>query len=92
MEPAVAASSKWTDEDGVRQPCGDVHGWRPGTNQALCGVPLHRAGLARFPHVSWRDARWLAGTAGARLRLCPRCDAAAGGRRGSGWTRRNPRP
>lgn len=32
-DPAVAASSRWTDDDGVREPGGSLHAWRPGTNQ-----------------------------------------------------------
>jgi len=91
--PATAGSSQWVDEDGVRQPGGDVHAWNPGTNQTLCGIPLHRARLARFPHVLWVDAEWLAETSDARIALCRRCSAAAGGRRPDrGWVRRNPRP
>lgn len=46
---AVAASSRWTGEDGIRYPGGDTHAWVRGTNQTLCGVPLSRAHLARFP-------------------------------------------
>ncbi|GHF37320.1 hypothetical protein FHX82_006408 [Amycolatopsis bartoniae] len=91
--PATAGSSTWTDEDGVRQPRGDVHAWVPGTNQTLCGVPLHRARLARFPHVLWVDALWLADTRDEGISPCRRCTAAAGGRGGARrWTRVNPRP
>lgn len=91
-EPSVAASSEWRDEDGVRQPSGDVHAWRPGTNQTLCGVSLHRARLGRFHHVLWVDALWLADTTDRQISTCPRCVAAAGGRTKRGWTRVNPRP
>jgi hypothetical protein len=92
-EPAVAASDRWVDDDGVRAPGGSVHAWRPGTNQTLCGIPLHKAGLQRFPHVLWVDARWLADTTDERIVLCHRCSAAAGDRPGRRrWTRERPRP
>ncbi|MEV7040636.1 hypothetical protein [Amycolatopsis sp. NPDC051061] len=91
--PAVAASSRWTDEEGVREPGGFVHAWRCGTNQTLCGVPLHKAGLEWFPHVLWIDARWPADTTGERLVLCHRCAAAVGDRpERRRWTRHRPRP
>ncbi|MGM1065147.1 hypothetical protein [Saccharothrix sp. Mg75] len=94
-QPCVAASSQWVDEDGVRQPSGDVHAWEPGTNQTLCGLALSRSRLGRFRHVPWSDAVWLAQTADQVVALCPRCVAATtprserGGRR---WTRVRPRP
>jgi hypothetical protein len=88
----VAASSEWPDEDGVRQPRGDVHAWQAGSNQTLCGIPLHRARLGRFQHVLWVDALWLADTTDHQIAICPRCGAAAGGRSRRGWTRRGPRP
>jgi hypothetical protein len=72
----VAASSAWQDEDGVRQPSGDVHGWQPGANQTQCGLALSRTRLRPFPHVSWSDAVWMVefGTIGEHVtRLCPRC-------------------
>ena len=50
---AVAASSSWTDPDGVRLPAGEVHAWERGTNQTVCGLPLHRSALGRFSHVTW---------------------------------------
>ena len=40
---AVAASSEWTDPDGVRRPVGEAHAWTPGTNQTLCRLALSRA-------------------------------------------------
>lgn len=93
---AVAASSQWTDdEDGVRLPAGEAHAWVPGQNQTVCGLPLHRARLARFPHVSWADAQpESGGRADAVKRLCPRCRAAAGsgGKDPGTWRRVNPRP
>ncbi|NJC70753.1 hypothetical protein HC031_13660 [Planosporangium thailandense] len=92
---SVAASGQWIDEDGVRQPAGEVHGWVPGTNQTACGLPLSRSRLIRFPHVPWEygptDVLTEADRVGA---ICPRCLAAAGGRRPGQrrWTRVNPRP
>jgi hypothetical protein len=50
---AVAASSEWRGDDGIRQPAGDLHAWQPGTNQTLCGLALSRSRLLRFPHVPW---------------------------------------
>lgn len=91
-EPSVAASSEWRDEDGIRQPGGDVHAWWPGTNQTLCAVPLHAARLGRFQHVLWVDALWLAETTDRPGVVCPRCVAAAGGRSTQRWRRVNPRP
>ncbi|GGP82002.1 hypothetical protein [Saccharothrix coeruleofusca] len=93
-DAAVAASSRWVDEDGVRQPAGDVHAWTRGTNQTLCGLALSRSELARFPHVPWADAVWLAQTGERSLWLCPRCSAALTPRkeRGRSWTRVRPRP
>lgn len=73
----VAASSTWTDPDGVRRPAGDVHAWLPGTNQTVCGLPLARASLARFPHVAWADALPERGRHADEVRhVCPRCRAA----------------
>lgn len=91
--PAVAASGSWVDDDGVRLPAGEVHGWLPGTNQTLCGLPLHRARLLRFPHVAWADAQPASGGAADEVRrVCARCVAAAGGRQRRSWTRVAPRP
>jgi uncharacterized protein YhfF len=95
-EFAVAASSQWfDDEDNTRLPAGEVHAWVPGENQTVCGLPLHRAQLTRFPHVSWADALPESGGRADRVkRLCPRCQSAAGrGSTGRGtWRRVNPRP
>ena len=82
MGYAVAASSGWIDPDGVRRPGGEVHAWVPGTNQTVCGLPLHRARLDRYPHVTWEDADPASGRhADAVRRACPRCSAAARPRR-----------
>jgi hypothetical protein len=73
----VAASSTWTDPDGIRRPAGEVHAWIPGTNQTLCGLPLHRSQLGRHPYVDWEDILPESGRhADAVRRVCPRCDAA----------------
>lgn len=91
---AVAATGTWTSPDGVRQPSGEVHAWEPGTNQTACGLALHRSRLTRFSHISWQDAQPdSGGAADAVQRVCPRCAAAQGRRRGErSWTRVNPRP
>ncbi|GGS79849.1 hypothetical protein GCM10010156_43290 [Planobispora rosea] len=97
-EPSVAASGEWIDDDGVRMPAGEVHAWRPGTNQTLCGLALSRSHLRRFHHVPWTDTFPESGGAADEVRrVCPRCQAAAGrGRSGrgwsKGWTRISPRP
>lgn len=78
----VAASSTWTDPDGVRRPAGDVHAWVGGTNQTVCGLALSRSQLARFPHVAWADALPETGAhADAVGHVCPRCRAALRPRR-----------
>lgn len=90
----VAATGTWTDPDGVRRPAGEVHAWLPGTNQTVCGVPLARAGLARFPHVTWADADPASGAhADAVVHVCRRCAAGTGARRDTKpWRRVDPRP
>ncbi|MDI5937066.1 hypothetical protein ABUL04_28425 [Micromonospora harpali] len=95
--PAVAASSEETGPDGVRRPGGEVHAWLPGQNQTLCGLPLSRTRLRRFPHVrfdySSTDVLTEADTVG---HVCPRCLAATGGsrdrRQRQSWVRTSPRP
>lgn len=91
----VAATGAWIDDDGIRRPSGEVHAWAPGTNQTACGLPLHRAGLQRFSHVSWADVQpATGGWADEVASVCARCTAATRGRRDSGrsWTRTSPRP
>ncbi|MCW2638522.1 MAG: hypothetical protein JWP76_828 [Dactylosporangium sp.] len=92
---SVASSGEWTDDDGVRQPAGEVHGWIPGTNQTVCGLALSRSRLRRFPHVRWEYVATdvLTGTDQVGW-ICPRCTAAAGGPRPDrrSWSRVNPRP
>ncbi|MEH1099165.1 hypothetical protein [Micromonospora sp. CPCC 205561] len=94
--PAVAASSEETGPDGVREPAGEVHAWLPGQNQTVCGLPLSRTRLRRFPHVRFEygstDVLTEADPVGW---ICPRCLAASAGRRRDGkknWVRHAPRP
>ncbi|MFI2780478.1 hypothetical protein [Streptomyces sp. ALB3] len=93
----VAASGQWWDEEGNRRlPSGEVHAWEQGRNETVCGLSLSRSHLGRFPHVAWPDVLPESGGSADRVqRVCPRCRAAAGGRKsGSGrpWRRDNPRP
>ncbi|MGC9670801.1 hypothetical protein ACNTMW_30165 [Planosporangium sp. 12N6] len=92
---SVAASGEWIDDDGVRQPAGEVHGWVPGTNQTVCGLALSRSRLRRFAHVPWEYSTTDVLTEADRVgRICPRCAAAAGKARPDrrSWTRVDPRP
>jgi hypothetical protein len=92
---AVAASGQWRDpDDAVRAPAGEVHAWEPGRNSTLCGLQLSRSGLQRFPHVTWADVQPESGRYADRVaRVCPRCAAASGARRGARrWSRVDPRP
>jgi hypothetical protein len=91
---AVAASGQEVDPDGVRVPSGEVHAWTPGRNQTRCGLALSRSRLTRFPHVEWSDVQpETGGHADYVRRVCPRCAAATGTRRGARtWTRTDPRP
>jgi hypothetical protein len=74
-------------------PSGVVHAWRQRTNQTLCGLPLSRAALFRFPHVDWVDVQPDTGRDADRVvEVCHRCAAAMGRRRDERpWSRRNPR-
>ncbi|MEU8658650.1 hypothetical protein [Actinoplanes philippinensis] len=89
---AVAASSEFTGDDGIRQPGGEVHAWTPGLNQTLCGLALSRTHLRRFPHVRFDFRATDVITPDDQVRhICPRCVAAT--RRGErSWTRTSPRP
>jgi hypothetical protein len=90
---SVAASSEWIDTDGIRQPGGEVHAWRPGTNQTVCGLALSRSRLRRFPHVAFDFRATDQITAGDEVRyICPRCVAASTRRGERSWTRTAPRP
>ncbi len=94
MRAKVAATGSWTDPDGFRTPAGEVHAWLPGTNQTLCGVPLSKAGLIRFPHIQWADVQPDTGRDADRVQeVCPQCAAAMGRRRDERpWRRVDPRP
>lgn len=77
MPAAVAASGEWVDDDGVRQPGGDVHAWQPGQNGTVCGLALSRSALRRFPHVPFDFRATDTVTATDPIgRICPRCLAA----------------
>jgi hypothetical protein len=90
----VAATGRWTDPDGFRSPAGMVHAWLPRTNQTVCGLPLKRAGLLRFPHVQWVDVLPGTGRDADQVKdVCRRCAAGMGQRRDTkAWTRIDPRP
>jgi hypothetical protein len=93
--PAVAASSEEIGPDGVRQPGGEVHAWLPGQNQTLCGLPLSRTRLRRFPHVPFDYSSTDVLTEADPIRwICPRCLAARGrrDRKQQSWVRDSPRP
>jgi hypothetical protein len=94
MAVSVAASDAWVDPDGVRRPAGIVHAWHPGTNQTLCGLPLHRSRLDRFAGTAWAEVQPATGAHADQVQeVCRRCLAATGVRRDSKpWQRRNPRP
>src|SRR4051812_38109091 len=91
---AVVATDRWTDPDGFRSPAGLVHAWLRGTNQTLCGVPLSKARLYRFPHIQWVDAQPATGRDADRVtEVCRGCAAGMGEKSDSRpWTRTNPRP
>lgn len=97
-EYAVAASGQWTDEEEGRRrlPAGEVHAWRPGRNETVCGLSLSRSQLVRFPHVPWPEILPESGGAADRVRrVCPRCASVAGRRGGDArppWRRTDPRP
>jgi hypothetical protein len=90
----VAATDDWLDDEFVRHPAGEVHGWQRGQNSTVCGLQLSRSRLRTFQDVTWADVQpESGGRADAVQAVCPRC-AAAGGRRekARGWTRTSPRP
>ncbi len=91
----MAASSEVAGADGVRRPGGEVHAWLPGQNQTVCGLPLSRTRLRRFPHVPFDySATDVLTEADPEGYVCPRCLAATkGSREGEKtWVRTNPRP
>lgn len=92
----VASTDDWLDEDLVRHPAGEVHGWWRGQNGTVCGLQLSRSRLRTFGGVSWEDVQpESGGRADAVQAVCRRCKAAArGGKPDTGrtWTRQQPRP
>jgi hypothetical protein len=99
----VAATDDALDEDLVRLPAGEVHGWWRGQNQTVCGPRLSRSRLRTFPGLVWADVQpESGGSADLVQAVCPRCRAAIEGRtskrrrgRGSGRgrePRERPRP
>ena len=94
MRTAVAATDSWRDPDGVRRPAGEVHAWRQGTNQTLCGLQLSRSRLTRFAGTDWVEVQPATGAHADEVReVCPRCAAGMGARRDSKpWRRIDPRP
>ncbi len=94
MRAAVAATGSWTDPDGIRAPSGEVHAWRRGMNETVCGLSLHRSRLQRFSHIDWQEAQPATGGAADEVTdVCRRCAAGMGKRRDERrWTRTNPRP
>jgi hypothetical protein len=94
MRASVAATGSWTDPDGFRTPSGEVHAWRPGTNQTLCGLSTKRSRLDQFAHVDWLDVQPATGRDADQVAaVCPRCAGAMGRKRDTKpWTRSKPRP
>ena len=92
--PAVAATDSWQDPDGRWRPAGLVHAWRLGTNQTLCGLPISRSSLRRFPGTDWSDVQQATGGHDDEVReVCGRCSAHLGVRRDDKqWRRVDPRP
>ena len=91
----VAATDDWLDEDLIRHPAGEVHGWRPGRNSTVCGLQLSRSRLRRFNDVLWEDVQPASGgRADAVQAVCRRWAAGIEGReaRRRPWTRTAPRP
>ena len=92
---SVAATGDRLDEDGVRLPAGEVHGWSPGQNSTVCGLSLHRSRLRTFPGLLWSDVQPESGGAADFVaEVCTRCRAGVEGRTSKrrGWTRERPRP
>ena len=79
---AVAASGQRTDACGIRQPAGEVHAWRHGRNETVCGLSLSRSRLGRFPHVPFDfQATDVLTSQDPIGRICPHCLAALRPRR-----------
>ena len=95
MTAQVAATDDLLDEDLVRQPAGEVHGWYRGQNETVCGLSLFRSRLRTFPGLVWADVQPASGGSAEHVQaVCPRCRAAVEGRTSKrrAWTREHPRP
>ena len=95
MTSSVAATDDRLDEDLVRLPAGEVHGWYRGQNSTVCGLSLSRSRLRTFPGLVWGDVQPESGGAADHVQVvCPRCRAGVEGRTSKrrGWTRDSPRP
>jgi hypothetical protein len=76
----VAATDDALDEDLVRLPAGEVHGWWRGQNETVCGLSLSRSRLRTFPGLVWADVQpESGGSADLVQAVCPRCRAAIEG-------------
>ena len=95
MTAQVAATDDVLDEDLVRLPAGEVHGWYRGQNSTVCGLSLFRSRLRTFPGLVWADVQPESGGAADHVQaVCARCRAGVEGRTSKrrGWTRQAPRP
>jgi hypothetical protein len=95
MTSSVAATDDELDEDLVRLPAGEVHGWYRGQNSTVCGLSLHRSRLRTFPGLTWADVQPASGGAADFVQaVCARCRAGVEGRTSKrrSWTREGPRP
>jgi hypothetical protein len=95
MTAQVAATDDRLDEDLVRAPAGEVHGWYRGQNSTVCGLSLHRSRLRTFPGLVWADVQPDSGGSAEHVQaVCSRCRAAIEGRTSKRrpWTRERPRP
>ena len=92
---SVAATDDALDEDLVRLPAGEVHGWYRGQNSTVCGLSLHRSRLRTFAGLTWADVQpESGGSADLVQQVCARCRAGIEGRTSKRrpWTRTAPRP
>ncbi len=95
MTSSVAATDDRLDEDAVRHPAGEVHGWYRGQNSTVCGLSLHRSRLRTFPGLVWEDVQPASGGLADYVQaVCQRCRAGVEGRTSKkrAWTRERPRP
>ena len=95
MTAHVAATDDALDEDLVRLPAGEVHGWYRGQNATVCGLSLSRSRLRTFPGLLWSDVQPASGGSADRVQVvCERCRAGIEGRTSKRrpWTRERPRP